>query len=669
MASGTALIYDEEMTSHKLLWDDLECEIEVPERLSVSYDRLKHYNLVERCVEIPVREATEEEITLVHSQEYLEVIKSTETMNIEELQNASKKYNAVFFHKTSYRCAKLAAGGVLQLLDSVMSGRVRNGMALVRPPGHHSQRSESNGFCLFNNVAIAAEYAKKKYNLQRILIVDWDIHHGQGIQYIFEEDPSVLYFSWHRYQHQEFWPNLRESEYDAIGKGKGTGFNINVPWNKVGMGNADYIAVFLHVLLPIALEFNPELVLVSSGYDSAIGDPEGCMCATPECFSHLTHFLMQLANGKCCVVLEGGYHLRSLSESICMTVKALLGDPLPQLHGEMTPCLSAVESIQNVRAAHKPYWKCLAYKDGAIVQQASTKREVHGAVLTSVKTKKEVEMETNRFLDSHMKNILIPVPPARTAAAVSETQALLLPNGVLVCNETVESGENEAHLSDFHEQLVKGANMSSFGHLLNLLNKVLQKQVRNGIVESPEVSASSVVALKHSINFGLNRLLHIVLGDADRNYLNEEGKILSIRISEKEMPDLSTSKYVISLNFNEGLERDSSFLYALLHLILPLAYSYQPELAIITLGLNSKLSVSSIALLTRLLQNLANGRILAVIQDTELKYMESIAEALMNVNIPDIVPYSPSPKEIILAIEERRHKLQEEWKLLQSSVG
>ncbi|XP_069085761.1 polyamine deacetylase HDAC10 isoform X1 [Pleurodeles waltl] len=668
MASGTALIYDEEMTSHKLLWDDPECAIEVPERLSVSYDQLKHYSLVERCVEVPVREATEEEITLVHSPEYLEFIKSTQTMNIEELRNASKKYNAVFFNTKSYRCAKLAAGGVLQLVDSVMSGEVRNGMALVRPPGHHSQRNESNGFCLFNNVAIAAEYAKKKYNLQRVLIVDWDIHHGQGIQYIFEEDPSVLYFSWHRYQHQEFWPNLRESEYDAIGKGKGTGFNINVPWNKVGMGNADYIAVFLHVLLPIAFEFNPELVLVSSGYDSAIGDPEGCMCATPECFSHLTHFLMQLANGKCCIVLEGGYHLRSLSESICMTVKTLLGDPLPQLHGDMTPCLSAVESIHNVRAAHKPYWKCLACSDAAVVQNASTKREVNGTVLTSAKTNKEVEIETNRFLDSHMKSIHVPVPPANTAAAVSESNTRLLPNGVLVCNDTVELGETEAILSDFHVQLVKGANiLSSLGHLLNLLNKVLQKQVHNGIVESPDISTSSVVVLKHSINFGLNRLLDIVLGDADRNYLHEEGKILSIRISEKEMPDLPAS--IISLNFNEDLQRDNSFLYALLRLILPLAYSYQPELTIITLGPNSKLSVGSIAMMIRLLQSLANGRIITVIQDTEYKYMESIAEALMNLNRPGIVPYAPISKEMILAVEERRHKLQEEWKLLQCSVG
>ncbi|KFV03625.1 Histone deacetylase 10, partial [Pterocles gutturalis] len=331
MASGTALIYDEEMTTHKLLWSDPVCDIEVPERLSSSYEQLKSYHLVERCVCVPAREGSEEEILLVHSLEHLEVAKSTQTMNEEELKRVSGNYDAFFFHPNTYRCARLAVGATLQLVDVVMSGKVCNGMALVRPPGHHSQRNAANGFCLFNNVAIAAEYAKLKYGLQRILIVDWDVHHGQGTQYIFEEDPSVLYFSWHRYEHQEFWPSLKESDSDTVGLGKGKGFNINLPWNKVGMGNSDYLAAFFHVLLPVAFEFDPELVLVSSGYDSGIGDPEGQMNATPEVFAHLTHFLMQLANGKLCVILEGGYHLKSLSESVCMTVRTLLGDPVPRI--------------------------------------------------------------------------------------------------------------------------------------------------------------------------------------------------------------------------------------------------------------------------------------------------------------------------------------------------
>uniref|UniRef100_A0A673HY78 Histone deacetylase domain-containing protein n=1 Tax=Sinocyclocheilus rhinocerous TaxID=307959 RepID=A0A673HY78_9TELE len=304
MASGSALIFDEEMSRYKLLWKDPVCEIEVPERLTVSYEALKTHGVTQRCKQLPVRQATEQEILLAHSEEYLEAVKQTPKMSVEELMAFSKQYSDVYFHQNIYHCAKLAVGATLQLVDSVVKREVRNGMALVRPPGHHSQRSAANGFCVFNNVAIAALHATKNYNLKRVLIVDWDIHHGQGVQYCFEEDPSVLYFSWHRYENQTFWPNLPESDYTSVGKGKGCGFNINLPWNKVGMTNSDYLAAFFHVLLPVAYEFDPELVLVSAGFDSAIGDPEGEMCAIPEIFAHLTQLLMPLAAGKMCVVLE-----------------------------------------------------------------------------------------------------------------------------------------------------------------------------------------------------------------------------------------------------------------------------------------------------------------------------------------------------------------------------
>uniref|UniRef100_A0AAY4DW29 Histone deacetylase domain-containing protein n=1 Tax=Denticeps clupeoides TaxID=299321 RepID=A0AAY4DW29_9TELE len=339
MAARTALVYDEEMTRYKLLWVDPACKVEVPERLTVSYAALKARGLAARCVALPVRGATDEDVLLVHSEEYLEAVKQTPHMDLEGLMKFTQQYGDVYFHPNIYHCATLAIGATLQLVDSVMTGKVRNGMALVRPPGHHSQRSAANGFCVFNNVAIAALYAKKHYDVKRVLIVDWDIHHGQGVQYCFEEDPSVLYFSWHRYEHQSFWPNLQESDYDTVGKGKGLGFNINLPWNKVGMNNSDYLSAFFHVLLPVAYEFSPDLVFVSAGFDSAIGDPEGHMCATPDVFAHLTHLLMSLAGGKLCAVLEGGYNLTSLPQSVCQTVQTLLGDPTPEMSGLDRPCL------------------------------------------------------------------------------------------------------------------------------------------------------------------------------------------------------------------------------------------------------------------------------------------------------------------------------------------
>uniref|UniRef100_A0A8C3Q1D4 Histone deacetylase 10 n=1 Tax=Chrysolophus pictus TaxID=9089 RepID=A0A8C3Q1D4_CHRPC len=510
MASGTALIYDEAMTRHKLLWNDPICDIEVPERLSASYEQLQCYHLVERCIPVPAREGSEEEILLVHSSEHLEAAKSTQTMNEEELKRISGNYDSFFFHPNTYHCARLAVGAALQLVDSVMSGKVCNGMALVRPPGHHSQRNAANGFCLFNNVAIAAEYAKLKYGLQRILIVDWDVHHGQGTQYIFEEDPSVLYFSWHRYEHQEFWPSLKESDYDAVGLGKGKGFNINLPWNKVGMGNSDYLAAFFHVLLPMAFEFDPELVLVSSGYDSGIGDPEGQMNATPEVFAHLTHFLMQLAHGKLCVILEGGYHLRSLSESVCMTVRTLLRDPLPQVTGEMAPCLSAIESIQNVRAAHKPYWKWLTC---------------------------EV------FLPFFFLNFPI------------------LPMSIF-----------------------------SFMFVLNCFS--------------------------------------LLLKDAAGN----------------------------------------DFFSAALGFILPVAYSYQPNLIVIAVGPNRSLGISGISLLFGLLQGLAESRILAVIEvRSDINLMQSVAKALAGASMPHFGVHVPPTQEKVNQIKKLRNQLQQDWKMLQCS--
>ncbi|XP_039426896.1 polyamine deacetylase HDAC10 isoform X3 [Corvus cornix cornix] len=621
MASGTALIYDEEMATHKLLWSDPICDIEVPERLSSSYEQLKSYHLVERCVPVPAREGSEEEILLVHSLEHLEVAKSTQTMNEEELKRVSENYDAFFFHPSTYHCARLAVGATLQLVDAVMSGKVRNGMALVRPPGHHSQRNAANGFCLFNNVAIAAEYAKLKYGLQRILIVDWDVHHGQGIQYIFEEDPSVLYFSWHRYEHQEFWPSLKESDYDAVGLGKGKGFNINLPWNKVGMRNSDYLAAFFHVLLPMAFEFDPELVIVSSGYDSGIGDPEGQMNATPEVFAHLTHFLMQLANGKLCVILEGGYHLKSLGESVCMTVKTLLGDPVPQITGEMAPCLSAVESIQNVRAAHKPYWKWLAYE----------------------------------------------VPPIKTATTGSEGSEHFLSEHVQLVKE-MDKTEIKSLVSGFYADLVEEDKiLLSLGSMLAILDKILKKEVCNGIAASPTAALSAAVALRHSVRFGFQRVLCVFVGDMQITPNTEDGKMLIINICEKEQPGKTSCKHYISLNWKEDAE-GNDFFSAVLGFILPVAYSYQPNLTVIAVGPNRSLGISGISLLVALLQGLAESRIVAVIEDTEISLLQSVAKALGGASTPPFGIYVPPTQEKVKKIKALRDQFQQEWKMLQCSV-
>ncbi|NWY73634.1 HDA10 deacetylase, partial [Erithacus rubecula] len=638
------------------------CDIEVPERLSSSYEQLRSYHLVERCVHVPAREGSEEEILLVHSLEHLEVAKSTQTMDEEELKRVSENYDAFFFHPSTYRCARLAVGATLQLVDAVMSGRVHNGMALVRPPGHHSQRNAANGFCLFNNVAIAAEYAKLKYGLKRILIVDWDVHHGQGTQYIFEEDPSVLYFSWHRYEHQEFWPSLKESDYDAVGLGKAKGFNINLPWNKVGMGNSDYLAAFFHVLLPTAFEFDPELVIVSSGYDSGIGDPEGQMNATPEVFAHLTHFLMQLANGKLCVILEGGYHLKSLGESVCMTVKTLLGDPVPQVTGEMAPCLSAVESIQNVRAAHKPYWKWLAFEDTSFLQNLSTKSHLLKTTNSNPSTEHESKITNNsndtvkvdRFLELHMKNILFPVPPIKTATTGWEGSEYFLSEHVQLVKE-MDKTEIKALVSGFYADLVKeDKTLLSLGSMFVILDKILKKEVCNGIAASPTAALSAAVALRHSVRLGFQRVLCVFVGDMQMIPNTEDGN-LGLYIC--------ANLLLLLLKDAEG----NDFFSAVLGFILPVAYSYQPNLTVIAVGPNRNLGISGISLLVALLQGLAESRIFAVIEDTEISLMQNVAKVLVGASTPSFGIYVPPTQEKVNRIKALRDQFQQKWKMLQCS--
>ncbi|XP_078232879.1 polyamine deacetylase HDAC10 isoform X2 [Pogona vitticeps] len=675
MASGTALVYDEEMTSHKLLWNDPVCQIEVPERLLSCYERLQDYNLIERCTSVPVREGTEDEILLVHSSDFLDVVKNTEKMTEEDLQKTSAEYDAVYFHPTTYRCAKLAVGATLELVDAVMSGRTRNGMALVRPPGHHSQRSAANGFCIFNNVAIAAKYAQRKYGLQRILIVDWDVHHGQGIQYIFSEDPSVLYFSWHRFEHQQFWPSLRESDYDAVGQGTGRGFNINVPWNKTGMGNSDYVAVFLHVLLPLAFEFDPELVLVSAGYDSGIGDPEGQMCATPECFAHLTHFLMHLAKGKLCIVLEGGYHWRSLSESVCMTLKTLLGDPSPCLSGEKAPCLSTLESIHNVRAVHKLYWKCLMYEDITPLQEFSNKPYQTGkAESTGAQPLTPQEcgrmdsdeiIKTDKFLELHMKNIAFPRPSTKAAVALDESNALLLPPSLQI-EKAADTKEFRNVISDFDAKLVEDEKvLTSLRNMLTILDKIIRKELISGLALSSSASLSTAIAIKYCSNLKVQKVLCVFVGDMDMKMDVDDGKVLLINVSSKHSEQLNT-KYNIFLQWKEDTET-TTFFPAITGFILPVAYSFQPDLIIIVIGQNQSLGKNGISLLTSLLQGLAHSQILTLIQDTEVNLLQDIVKPLTGDFIPYFGPYAPALKENKEIIKNLREQLQQEWKMLQCS--
>ncbi|XP_045319053.1 polyamine deacetylase HDAC10 isoform X5 [Leopardus geoffroyi] len=621
-AMRTALVYHEDMTAARLLWEDPE---------------------------------------------YVSLLRGTQTLSTRELQALCGQYDAVYFHPSTFHCARLAVGAALQLVDAVLTGAVHNGLALVRPPGHHSQRAAANGFCVFNNVAIAAKYAKRRHGLHRILIVDWDVHHGQGIQYIFEDDPSVLYFSWHRYEHGRFWPYLRESDADAVGQGQGRGFTVNLPWNQVGMGNADYVAAFLHVLLPVAFEFDPELVLISAGFDSAIGDPEGQMRATPECFSHLTQLLQVLAGGRVCAVLEGGYHLESLSQSVCMVVKALLGDPALPLSGPMEPHRSALESIQSVRAAQAPHWKSLRQQGSTPILNPSTySLERRASPVSPGGPKfKAAEAQASAALSSLLDQLhLNPTLPVRTAVALTAPDAaLVLPADVLRQEGSAPQEETRAW-ARLHEALAQDKALTALGKVLHLLNGILDGQVSSGMAATPEPAAAPTldVVIRRSLSHGARRLLCVAVGQLDRPAdLADDGRNLWLNIRGKEAAAPSMFQVSVPLPGTTG-----GFVSCVLALVLPLAYGFQPDLVLVALGPAHGLQAPQAALLASLLRGPAGGRVLVLLEQGSTSQLAGIlARVLQGQAPPGLGPFSMASPEDTQALIYLRGQLEAEWKMLQ----
>ena len=360
----TGLVYDERMTQYSCV--QMPSHVERPARVTSIYNKLLQSGFVDRCKIIDARFATEDEVLLKHNWDHYEVIKSVENKTQEELESLSMSYDSVYFHPAVTECSLLAAGSVLEIVDHVLQGNILNGAAVTRPPGHHALSHCSMGFCHFNNVALAAMFSIMKYNLQKVLIVDWDVHYGNGNHKMFESDPRVLHFSMHRYDNNRFWPCLKEGNYDAVGIGDGEGYNIHVAWNKKGMGDTDYLLAFDNILLPVAEEYQPELILVSAGFDSGKGDPLGGCNVTPAGYAHMTKKLTKLAGGKVVIVLEGGYNLTTISDSMAACVATLLGDDIPPLMLE-APSASAINSIANTLFAVKKYWESLSVIDDMFI--------------------------------------------------------------------------------------------------------------------------------------------------------------------------------------------------------------------------------------------------------------------------------------------------------------
>lgn len=316
MSKKTGVVKDTRYLQHSAGFSHPES----PERLAAIYEMLDNPLMNWKFTHIEPREATHKEIETIHSPSYVEFIASTAGQSCVYLDPDTAT------SPETYEIAKLAVGGVCNAIDEVMEGKVDNAFAFVRPPGHHAEKDAAKGFCVFNNIAIGAMHAISKYNLKRILIVDWDLHHGNGTQHSFYNDPRILYFSTHQYPYYPGTGALQE-----IGRGPGEGYTINVPLSE-GAGDADFVKIFRKILQPVALEFKPELILLSAGFDTYFQDPLGGMRVKPEGFANMARILLNIA-GACCqgrlvAMLEGGYHISGLTRS----VKAVLEEMLDETH-------------------------------------------------------------------------------------------------------------------------------------------------------------------------------------------------------------------------------------------------------------------------------------------------------------------------------------------------
>ncbi|XP_037128393.1 histone deacetylase 7 isoform X2 [Syngnathus acus] len=385
----TGLVYDSQMLKHQCACGDNSSHPEHAGRIQSIWSRLQERGLRGQCESIRGRKATLEELQSVHTERHV-LLYGTNPLNRLKLDNrklagilsqrmfvmlpcggVGVDNDTIWNESHTSTAARMAAGSVVELAVRVAKGELKNGFAVVRPPGHHADPSNPMGFCYFNSVAIAAKQLQQKLSVSKILIVDWDVHHGNGTQEIFYSDPSVLYMSLHRYDHGNFFPGSGSPA--EVGLGAGKGFNVNVAWTgglDPPMGDAEYLAAFRTVMMPIAQEFAPDVVLVSAGFDAAEGNPAplGGYKVSAKCFSFLTRQLMSLAGGRLVLSLEGGHDLTAICDASEACVSALLGaqDPLSEEVLLQKPNDNAIRSLQTVIQIQSQYWQSVKAYSGSV---------------------------------------------------------------------------------------------------------------------------------------------------------------------------------------------------------------------------------------------------------------------------------------------------------------
>jgi acetoin utilization deacetylase AcuC-like enzyme len=307
---------------------------------------LRDNGWLDELVHLKATPVSMEHLLKVHAQQYVNLVQEVSHRGGGNLDPDT------YVNDRSYEVALLAAGGMLNLVHAVLDGEVENGFALVRPPGHHALPGRGMGFCLFNNVAVAAKYALSQHGLSRILIVDFDLHHGNSTQDVFYGTSEVLYFSTHQYP---YYPGT--GHWSDIGQGEGEGYTVNVPLPP-GVGDEGYGRIFDEVLYPVAERYRPELILVSAGYDAHWADPLGMLQLSATGYSSLTRVVKEMAqefcDGRLAFTLEGGYDLEAVAHSIAATLQALRGDDVTDPLGPSPrPSVSVDDIIVQIKGVHR----------------------------------------------------------------------------------------------------------------------------------------------------------------------------------------------------------------------------------------------------------------------------------------------------------------------------
>ena len=338
----TAVVVDREYLKHV----PGDSHPERPERIQALLDLAAGLDR-EKFVLLPPRSASRADVEQIHGIDHVRLVESTSTVNRYALDGDT------ITCRDSFGVALLAAGGFLTVLDSIAAKENANGFALVRPPGHHALPNRAMGFCLFNTMAIGAAYLKRKYGAKKIMIVDWDVHHGNGTQSAFYDDPSVLFVSTHQFP---YYPGT--GAVNEIGTGAGEGYTVNVPL-PAGCADREYLQVFQDVVITAAEKFRPEWVLVSAGFDPHRRDPLGGMGVTEQGFAAMARMLLdqarEFADARIAFLLEGGYDLTALRNSVAAVLaEAQAADT--SASERLPPAESGIEPIlRRVLQVHEKY--------------------------------------------------------------------------------------------------------------------------------------------------------------------------------------------------------------------------------------------------------------------------------------------------------------------------